>query len=164
MATPRPHHRPSVRQLEYVVAVAEHRSFRRAATACRVTQPALSALVAGLERDLGTQIFERDRRRVLITAAGEELVVRARRVLAELDELVEVDLVEDRRVSPGQLGLNVHHLLLGELAHGPDAALALGRRDLLGLAKPDVGQAQCREQNGQDQAVNDDGLAHAGRF
>jgi len=81
--------RPSLRQLEYAVAVADHRSFRRAATACQVTQPALSTQIAQLERDIGTQIFERDRRRVLVTAAGEELIARARRILGEVDELVE---------------------------------------------------------------------------
>lgn len=81
--------RPTVRQLEYVVAVADHRSFRRAATSCQVSQPALSALVAQLERDLGAQLFERDRRRVLVTPAGEQVVARARRILGELDALVE---------------------------------------------------------------------------
>jgi len=81
--------RPSVRQLEYVVAVADHRSFRGAAAALHVSQPALSAMIAQLERDLGTQVFERDRRRVLVTAAGEEIVARARRILDETDQLVE---------------------------------------------------------------------------
>lgn len=81
--------RPSIRQLEYVVAVADHRSFRGAAAALSVSQPALSALIAQLERDLGTQVFERDRRRVLVTAAGEEIVARARRILDEADQLVE---------------------------------------------------------------------------
>ncbi len=81
--------RPTVRQLEYAAAVAEHRSFRKAAAACKVSQPALSALIAQLERDLGTQLFERDRRRVLVTPAGEEVVAHARRVLDELDALVD---------------------------------------------------------------------------
>lgn len=81
--------RPTIRMLEYVVAVADARSFRGAAAQLRVTQPALSALVAQLERDLGTQIFERDRRRVLVTPAGEEIVARARRILDETDQLVE---------------------------------------------------------------------------
>jgi len=81
--------RPSLRQLEYAVAVADHRSFRRAAAACQVSQPALSTQIAQLERDVGAQLFERDRRRVLVTAAGEELIARARRVLGEVDALVE---------------------------------------------------------------------------
>ncbi len=81
--------RPTVRQLEYAVAVADHRNFRRAAAACQISQPALSAQIAQLEKDLGAQVFERDRRRVLVTPAGEELIGRARRILGELDELVE---------------------------------------------------------------------------
>jgi LysR family hydrogen peroxide-inducible transcriptional activator len=81
--------RPSLRQLEYAVAVADHHSFRKAAAACEVTQPALSTQIAQLERDVGAQIFERDRRRVLVTPAGEELIARARRILGEVDELVD---------------------------------------------------------------------------
>jgi LysR family transcriptional regulator, hydrogen peroxide-inducible genes activator len=81
--------RPSVRQLEYAVAVADHRSFRRAAAASGITQPALSAQIAQLERDLGAQIFERDRRRVLVTPAGEEVLGHARRILGALDDLVD---------------------------------------------------------------------------
>src|SRR5512138_90938 len=79
----------TLRQLQYVLAVAEARSFRRAAEACRVSQPSLSAQVAEAERALGVRLFERDRRRVLVTAAGEALVARARRVLLEADDLVE---------------------------------------------------------------------------
>jgi LysR family hydrogen peroxide-inducible transcriptional activator len=63
--------RPSLRQLECVVAVAEHLSFRRAAEACSISQPALSLQVQQLETMLGTRLFERDRRRVLLTPAGE---------------------------------------------------------------------------------------------
>src|SRR5688572_9805269 len=81
--------RPTIRQLEYVVAIADQRSFRAAAATLQVSQPALSALVAQLERDLGTQIFERDRRKVLVTPACEELIARARRILQELDGLFE---------------------------------------------------------------------------
>ena len=79
----------TLRQLQYLVAVAEARSFRRAAEACRVSQPSLSAQVAEAERALGVRLFERDRRRVLVTAAGESLLSRARRVLIEADDLLE---------------------------------------------------------------------------
>jgi LysR family hydrogen peroxide-inducible transcriptional activator len=78
----------SLRQLQYVVAVADARSFRRAAEQCGVSQPSLSAQLAQLEGALGVRLFERDRRRVLLTSAGEELVERARRVLVEADDLV----------------------------------------------------------------------------
>jgi LysR family hydrogen peroxide-inducible transcriptional activator len=82
-------HPLTLRQLEYVVAVADHRSFRRAAEACAVTQPALSAQVAQLEETLGVQIFERDRRKVLVTPTGSELVARARTTLASAAALVD---------------------------------------------------------------------------
>ena len=81
--------RPSLRQLEYLVALADRLHFRAAAEASHVTQPALSAQIAQLEQDLGVQLFERDRRRVMPTAAGGAVVERARVILAQLDELVE---------------------------------------------------------------------------
>ncbi len=79
---------PSLRQLEYLVALAETLSFRRAAEACFVSQPALSTQIAKLESQLGVRLFERDRRTVLITAAGKEAVARARTVLDGVQELV----------------------------------------------------------------------------
>lgn len=79
----------SLRQLQYAVAVADTLSFRRAAERCRVSQPSLSAQLAQLEQALGVSLFERDRRRVLPTAAGQELVARARRILVETDDLTE---------------------------------------------------------------------------
>src|SRR6185295_12444293 len=80
----------TLRQLQYALAVAETRSFRRAAQRCHVSQPALSAQMAQLEAALGTTLFERDRRRVLVTAAGEALLQRASRVLVAADDLIEV--------------------------------------------------------------------------
>jgi LysR family hydrogen peroxide-inducible transcriptional activator len=77
----------SLRQLQYAVAVADALSFRRAAEACGVSQPSLSAQLGELEEALGTRLFERDRRRVLLTPAGEALVARARRVLTDVDDL-----------------------------------------------------------------------------
>jgi LysR family hydrogen peroxide-inducible transcriptional activator len=81
-------HPVSLRQLQYVVAVAEHKSFRRAAEACAVAQPSLSAQIAQLESALGVRVFERLPRSVVLTAAGASLVERARQVLREADDLV----------------------------------------------------------------------------
>src|SRR5512138_1669065 len=78
----------TLRQLQYVVAVAESLSFRKAAEACHVSQPSLSAQLAQFEGALGARLFERDRRRVLVTAVGKELLDRARAVLREADDLV----------------------------------------------------------------------------
>ncbi|RKH47801.1 LysR substrate-binding domain-containing protein [Corallococcus sicarius] len=79
----------SLRQLEYVVAVADTLGFRRAAGQCHVSQPALSAQIQQLEAVLGVKLFERDARRVMLTPAGGELVVRARRVLREAEDLLK---------------------------------------------------------------------------
>ncbi len=78
----------SLRQLQYAVAVAETLSFRKAAEQCHVSQPALSAQLAQLEDVLGVVLFERDRRRVLLTAAGEAIVRRAREILLAADDLM----------------------------------------------------------------------------
>lgn len=80
----------TLRQLQYAVAVAESLSFRKAAERCHVSQPSLSAQLAQLEQALGVRLFERDRRRVLVTAAGRELVKRARLILRETDDLEEL--------------------------------------------------------------------------
>jgi LysR family hydrogen peroxide-inducible transcriptional activator len=82
-------HPVSLRQLQYAVAVADALSFRRAAERCHVSQPSLSAQLAQLEDCLGVRLFERDRRRVLLTSAGQGLIERMRRVLIEADDLVE---------------------------------------------------------------------------
>jgi len=81
--------RPSIRQLECIVAVADHGNFHRAARSLGISQPALSAQIQGAERGLGIQLFERDRRSVLVTPAGDEVVARARLALAAVDEVAD---------------------------------------------------------------------------
>jgi LysR family hydrogen peroxide-inducible transcriptional activator len=82
-------HPMTLRQLQYVVAVADRKSFRAAAEVCHVAQPSLSAQIAQIEEALSVRIFERDRRKVALTAAGEALVKRARALLVGADELVD---------------------------------------------------------------------------
>ena len=77
--------RPSIRQLECLVAVADQLSFRRAAGTLGMSQPALSAQVQHAEKLLGVQVFERDRRSVLVTPAGEDVIGRARSALDAVD-------------------------------------------------------------------------------
>jgi LysR family hydrogen peroxide-inducible transcriptional activator len=84
----RPPHPFTLRQLQYVVAVAEQRSFRGAAEACHVAQPSLSAQIAQIEEALGVLLFERDKRHVALTSAGEALLARIRPLLLGADELV----------------------------------------------------------------------------
>jgi len=78
----------SIRQLQYLVAVADTLGFHRAAERCHVSQPSLSAQVQQVEDVLGLQIFERDKRRVLVTPAGADVIARARRVLVEVADLL----------------------------------------------------------------------------
>jgi DNA-binding transcriptional LysR family regulator len=75
-----------LRQLEYVVEVADSLSFTRAAERCHVVQSALSHQVQRLEAELGTRLFDRTSRRVSVTPAGELFVDYARRILATVTE------------------------------------------------------------------------------
>jgi LysR family hydrogen peroxide-inducible transcriptional activator len=79
----------SLRQLQYVVAVADRLSFSGAAATCHVSQPSLSAQIALLEDALGVRVFERGTRKVLVTSAGRDVVLRARRILMETGDLVD---------------------------------------------------------------------------
>jgi len=79
---------PSLRQLRYLVELADRLNFRQAAEASFVTQSTLSAGIKELESLLGVQLVERDTRAVRVTPVGEEVVVRARRLLADAQDLV----------------------------------------------------------------------------
>jgi LysR family hydrogen peroxide-inducible transcriptional activator len=81
---------PSLRQLGYLVALAERLNFRAAAEAQFVTQSTLSAGIKELESLLGVQLVERDKRHVRLTAVGEEVVARARELLAAATDLADV--------------------------------------------------------------------------
>jgi LysR family hydrogen peroxide-inducible transcriptional activator len=78
----------SLRDLEYVVAVADENHFGRAAERCNVSQPTLSVQIRKLEESLGLVLFERSNRRVLLTPAGQIIVRQARSVLAEAQRLL----------------------------------------------------------------------------
>ncbi|NUB15979.1 LysR family transcriptional regulator, partial [Azospirillum brasilense] len=78
----------SLRDLEYVVAVAEQRHFGKAAERCSVSQPSLSAQIRKLEDLLGIPLFERTSRRVLPTPQGEVVIRQARIVLEEARRLL----------------------------------------------------------------------------
>jgi len=77
----------NLRDLQYLVAVADHGHFGRAAEACFVSQPTLSTQIKKLERDLGIELIERVPRRVVLTAPGAEIVRLARAILAEVDDI-----------------------------------------------------------------------------
>lgn len=76
--------------LRYLVAVADLRHFGRAAESCFVSQPTLSTQIKKLEKELGVELFERNPRQVLLTAAGARVVEHARQALAEADAIRDV--------------------------------------------------------------------------
>jgi LysR family hydrogen peroxide-inducible transcriptional activator len=97
---------PSIKQLKYLCAVAEHRHFSKAAKACFVTQSTLSAAIQELENQLGAVIFERNNKNVLITPLGERLLVQARRILGEVEDFVSMARANDEPLS-GDIRLGV---------------------------------------------------------
>jgi LysR family transcriptional regulator, hydrogen peroxide-inducible genes activator len=96
----------TLRQLEYVVAIARHGSFSAAARASHVSQPALSMQVAQLETALGNQLFERTSKRVNVTPFGIRFVEKATALLANVSEL-EAVAQSSREPLVGDLRLGV---------------------------------------------------------
>ena len=79
----------NLRDLKYLVALADLRHFGKAADACFVSQPTLSTQIRKLEEELGVVLVERAPRKVMLTAAGQDVVQRARRIVADVDEMKE---------------------------------------------------------------------------
>jgi DNA-binding transcriptional LysR family regulator len=79
---------PTLRQLEMCRALAEARSFTRAAEALRMSQSALSQAIAQMEATMGVALFERTKRSVVVTPGGQRFLVRVESILADLDEAV----------------------------------------------------------------------------
>ena len=80
----------TLNELRYVVAIAQERSFGRAAHRCFVSQPALSVAVQKLEEELGTQLFERGKTEVTVTPVGERIVEQAQKVLEEATRIRDI--------------------------------------------------------------------------
>lgn len=81
-------------ELRFVVSVAHERNFRRAAAKSFVSQPALSLAIKKIENELGVSIFERNRMGISLTSVGEKIVSQAQTVLAEVDKIKEISLLE----------------------------------------------------------------------
>jgi LysR family hydrogen peroxide-inducible transcriptional activator len=77
----------NLQQLEYIIAVNNHKHFARAAEKCFVTQPTLSMMIHKLEEELGVKIFDRSRQPVVTTKDGEEIIKRAKAVILQADHL-----------------------------------------------------------------------------
>ena len=79
----------NLRDLKYLVALADHKHFGRAAAACYVSQPTLSTQIKKLEDELGVPLVERAPRKVMLTPAGRDAAERARRIVAEVEQMKE---------------------------------------------------------------------------
>ncbi|HEY5972557.1 MAG TPA: DNA-binding transcriptional regulator OxyR [Pseudoxanthomonas sp.] len=79
----------NLRDLKYLLALADHRHFGRAAAACFVSQPTLSTQIKKLEEELGVSLVERAPRKVMLTPAGRDAADRARRIVAEVEQMKE---------------------------------------------------------------------------
>ena len=79
---------PSVRHLRYLTALHDHGHFGRAAEACHVTQSTLSASIKELESVLQVTLVDRSKRHVVLTPVGVETVERARKIVKEVEDLV----------------------------------------------------------------------------
>ncbi|WP_187430124.1 Hydrogen peroxide-inducible genes activator [Roseobacter fucihabitans] len=99
--------RPTLRQLQYFVAVADYNAFGAAAHALAVSQPSLSKQLAIMEEELGSALFERTSRRVTLTPLGRLLLDRARVILKEMREF--------RAIAKGSIGLFGDRLSIGVL-------------------------------------------------
>lgn len=98
---------PTLRQLRYLVALAEHRHFGRAAEACLATQSTLSAGLQELETLLGVTLVERTKRRVMLTPLGEEVVIRARSVLRGAEDIADLAAAASGEALVGPMRLGV---------------------------------------------------------
>ncbi len=81
---------PTLKQLQYLVALVETRHFGRAAQRCHITQSTLSAGIRDLESVLGTAVAERSNRHVLITRVGDQIAARAKALLRDADDVMDV--------------------------------------------------------------------------
>ncbi len=96
----------NLQQLRYIIAVNRFRNFAKAADACNVTQPTLSAMIVKLEEELDLRIFERTNKSVSPSNAGLKIIHQAESVLMEVDRISEI-LSEDKGLIGGRLNLSV---------------------------------------------------------
>ena len=111
-------------QLRYLLAVAKMGNFSRAAEHCHVSQPSLSQQIQKLEDELGEKLFSRLKRRAVLTTAGEALVPRASRILAEVDA-ARRDVADAANLLRGSINLGVLPTIAPYLL--PQILVPLGR-------------------------------------
>jgi len=87
----------NIRDLKYLLAISETGNFSRAAERCHVSQPTLSGQVKKLEEKLGVSVFERTSKQIILTAVGEQILVSARKIIAEVER---IDALADAAIDP----------------------------------------------------------------
>jgi len=148
----------NIRDMKYLVAVADEGHFGRAALKCHVSQPALSGQIRKLEDQLGVVLFERTNRRVQITDIGKQIVDQARKLVTLSEEIVATaQLASDPLCGPFRLGMiatigpylsplvltairkqlpNVQLTLIENMTEELESRLAQGQLDAALLATP----------------------------
>ena len=96
----------NLQQLKYIVAIDRFRNFARAADACNISQPTLSAMLVKLEEELDVRIFERTNKQVKPTSMGEQIVLQAQKTLMEVEKITEI-VSEGKGAINGVLALSV---------------------------------------------------------
>jgi len=132
----------TLRQLKVFEAVARHSSYTRAAEELHLTQPAVSIQVKSLEESVGLALFEQFGKQIYLTTAGEEILLYARSIAAQVDEIGDV-VARLKGVSRGSLNLAVAttanyfitHLLAAFHRGYPDVAIHLSVTNRQGLLK-----------------------------
>jgi DNA-binding transcriptional LysR family regulator len=133
-----------LRRLQYFVAVAEERSFTRAAERLYVTQPSLSVAIRKLEQELGLTLFDRSSRHVVLTAAAEALLPKARRAISAADDVyttasnVAKGIAGVLRVGVSPASHSAAMPILSELARGHPQIEVEVRQEATGLLVTDL--------------------------
>ena len=96
----------NLQQLKYIVAIDRFRNFAKAADACNISQPTLSAMLVKLEKELDVRIFERTNKQVKPTSMGEQIVLQAQKTLMEVEKITEI-VSEGKGAINGVLALSV---------------------------------------------------------
>lgn len=96
----------TLQQLKYIVAIDKFRNFAKAADACEISQPTLSAMLAKLEEELDVRIFERNNKNVKPTIVGEKLLAQAKKALMEAGRIEEI-AAEEKNSLTGKLTLSI---------------------------------------------------------
>lgn len=96
----------TITQLEYILSVAQHKNFTKAAQFCHVTQPTLSMQVQKLEEQLNIKIFDRSKKPIQLTGVGEKIVIQAKKIVAEAERINDI-VDQDKAYIGGEFKLGI---------------------------------------------------------